>query len=331
MDPLDVIKESLFLRDYWISQEPLSWEAIGYLTSLIEKAPTTDKRSAFYNLSQDLEKLYTAFIDDSLVKKHIQGIKKSLNLSSGRGVINEFWEKHATTLKDLSLKNRTSQSVVLSSMMKTAAFAAASAADAHSSSSTAIFADTAHSPSSSAAATAHSSSSSAVDTAHSSSSSAAAATQFSTNKRSDQTHIETRRQKRRSQQSNNDISESDNFFVAGQDASVGTIIKKGAIDMHSKLLLKQALTARQRKIMTNGLSSIVDLSDNSLASQRSLFTESEWSELQLLFDERLKIVPIDLNERVKDVIIIVGGTLGLSGDYDCCISLVRVKRRVQFR
>ncbi|KAI7895942.1 uncharacterized protein EV154DRAFT_299548 [Mucor mucedo] len=40
------------------------------------------------------------------------------------------------------------------------------------------------------------------------------------------------------------------------------------------------LTRRQRKIMTNGLSFILDLSDNSLASRRSLFNEREWNEIQ---------------------------------------------------
>ncbi|KAL9541889.1 hypothetical protein MBANPS3_008874 [Mucor bainieri] len=56
-----------------------------------------------------------------------------------------------------------------------------------------------------------------------------------------------------------------------------------------------------------------------------MFSESQWSELQLLFDDKLKVDPTALSEKVKDVIAIVAGTLGLSDDFDCCISLVNTE------
>ncbi|CAO0795713.1 unnamed protein product [Mucor circinelloides] len=149
-----------------------------------------------------------------------------------------------------------------------------------------------------------------------------AASSSAPSKRNSQSQRETRRQKRRIEQLNT-VAESDNVFVSEQTASVGTVTKREAIEIHEKLLSKEALTARQRKIMTNSLSSILDLADNSLASQRSLFNELQWSELQLLFDDRLKVDPVVLSEKVKDIIMIVSGTLGLSGDYECCISLVK--------
>lgn len=88
---------------------------------MIEKKPTTDKRTAHYNLSQDLEKLYVAFIDNGVIKKRIQDIKRGTNTPNGRTVINDFWEKHSGTLKGLLLENKVSHSLILGSMIKTAA------------------------------------------------------------------------------------------------------------------------------------------------------------------------------------------------------------------
>ncbi|KAF1801622.1 hypothetical protein FB192DRAFT_1446424 [Mucor lusitanicus] len=289
MSPLDKIKETLFFKDYWLNKKPLDWDAIGYLTSLIEKYPATNKRTAHYNLNQDLEQLYTAFIDERSIKKHVHNIKQSLSSSSGRTVISQFWEKHADTLKGISLDNKTSQSVVLSAMMKTAA----SAASANAS----------------------------LSSAAACSSSGTPAVPSNTSKRKQEFDIQTRSRKRRLE-TIEALKEVDEVFVCDLEESVGTIIKKNAIEVHARLLSKEVLTVRERKIMTNGLSSILDLADNSLASQRSLFSESQWSELQLLFGDKLKMDPVLLSEKVKDVIVIVVGTLGLSGDYDCCISLV---------
>lgn len=268
------------ILEYWIAEKPSNWSALGYFITVININPITDKRTAHVNISQDLDNLYTAFIDDGVTKRIVYNIRQSMESKNGREVINEFWEMHANTLQSLLLQNETSQATVLSLMMKNA------------------------------------SSSSAADNSVTTASSSAPS------KRNSQSQRETRRQKRLIEQLNT-VAESDNVFVSEQTASVGTVTKREAIEIHEKLLSKEALTARQRKIMTNSLSSILDLADNSLASQRSLFNELQWSELQLLFDDRLKVDPVVLSEKVKDIIMIVSGTLGLSGDYECCISLVK--------
>ncbi|KAG1080294.1 hypothetical protein G6F42_023400 [Rhizopus arrhizus] len=214
------------ILEYWIAEKPSNWSALGYFITVININPITDKRTAHVNISQDLDNLYTAFIDDGVTKRIVYNIRQSMESKNGREVINEFWEMHANTLQSLLLQNETSQATVLSLMMKNA------------------------------------SSSSAADNSVTTASSSAPS------KRNSQSQRETRRQKRLIEQLNT-VAESDNVFVSEQTASVGTVTKREAIEIHEKLLSKEALTARQRKIMTNSLSSILDLADNSLASQRN--------------------------------------------------------------
>ncbi|KAG2202787.1 hypothetical protein INT47_004811 [Mucor saturninus] len=66
--------------------------------------------------------------------------------------------------------------------------------------------------------------------------------------------------------------ESDYVFITGCDISLGTMIKRAARQLHEN---NQPLSCRERKIMTSGLSSILDLSDDSFDSQRSLFTDEQ--------------------------------------------------------
>lgn len=245
---------------------------------MIEANPTVNRRVASYYISEDLEKLYVAFIDVTDVKSHISYMQRTLKSSSksDREILNNFWQEHSNELKHLALRDNTSRSKVMSSMKNAAADSIA-------------------------------------------------------NKRSSSYRPTERKAKKRQpvqesvheNERENIVKECDGIYVCDNTDSIGTIIKRDAIKIHEKLLNNDKLTLRQRKIMTNGLSSILDLSDNSLASQRTLFSEKEWTEIQTLFNNKLEITPNKLTGTAKDVILIVSSTLGLSGDYECCIALVK--------
>ncbi|KAG1442705.1 hypothetical protein G6F56_010958 [Rhizopus delemar] len=70
--------------------------------------------------------------------------------------------------------------------------------------------------------------------------------------------------------------EYDGLYVGENDISVGTIIKRTALQYfhESKALM---LSARERKITTNGLFPILDLVDHSSPSQKSLFSDEAWT------------------------------------------------------
>ncbi|KAL7327135.1 hypothetical protein PS15p_209370 [Mucor circinelloides] len=117
-----------------------------------------------------------------------------------------------------------------------------------------------------------------------------------------------------------ELIESDNVFVAGCDISVGTMIKRAAYNLHEK---NQPMSCRERKIMTSGLSSILDLSDDSFDSQRSLFTQTQWDELHARYDPKFDTPLYELDSDVVDFLKIACGTLELSNDIDCTLKFLR--------
>lgn len=91
------------ILEYWIAEKPSNWSALGYFITVINTNPTTDKRTAHVNISQNLDNLYTAFIVDSVTKRVVHNIRQSMESKNGREVINEFWNKHTSTLQSLLL------------------------------------------------------------------------------------------------------------------------------------------------------------------------------------------------------------------------------------
>lgn len=92
------------------------------LYKLIENNPTVNRRTATFNLYEDLEKLYVAFIDVNNVKKHISFMKRTLKSSekSDRDILNAFWKNHSNELKNLALKDVINLYKVISSVKDTA-------------------------------------------------------------------------------------------------------------------------------------------------------------------------------------------------------------------
>ncbi|KAI8143170.1 hypothetical protein BJV82DRAFT_103049 [Fennellomyces sp. T-0311] len=83
--------------------------------------------------------------------------------------------------------------------------------------------------------------------------------------------------------------EIDGIYVNASGPSVGTTIKREALYMNSQYKSGQKLTSRERKIMVAGMSSILDIADNSMESQRSLFSSSEWDLLSSYFNKKFRI------------------------------------------
>jgi hypothetical protein len=86
---------------------------------LIEANPTLDRRTLTYYLSEDLEKLYVAFIDVENVKKHISSMRRTFKSSAkgDRDILNEFWQQELLNkVKDIALRDNTSRSKVMGSM-----------------------------------------------------------------------------------------------------------------------------------------------------------------------------------------------------------------------
>lgn len=82
--------------------------------------------------------------------------------------------------------------------------------------------------------------------------------------------------------------EYDEIFVKESNVSVGTIIKRAALEYFHESKTRK-LSVRERKIMTNGLSSILDLFDHSNSSQKSLFSNKAWTEIISYLKSRLDL------------------------------------------
>ncbi|KAG2205559.1 hypothetical protein INT47_005934 [Mucor saturninus] len=117
--------------------------------------------------------------------------------------------------------------------------------------------------------------------------------------------------------------EHDGINVPDSDISLATIMKREAIKCHETFVSNpDDLTQRKRKIMSAGLSSILDLTDKSFGSQRSIFTAKQWDYVNAYFDKRLAIKNHVLDDEIPNTIRIVQNILNLSADYECAIEYV---------
>ncbi|KAG2221203.1 hypothetical protein INT45_000243 [Circinella minor] len=83
-----------------------------------------------------------------------------------------------------------------------------------------------------------------------------------------------------------EVVETDGIVCDTTKLSIATIIKREATNFHDQYKHGNPLSSRQRKIMSNGLSSILDLVDQSYTSQRKLFTSAEWQQINQLFQNK---------------------------------------------
>ncbi|CAO3655121.1 unnamed protein product [Mucor hiemalis] len=143
-----------------------------------------------------------------------------------------------------------------------------------------------------------------------------------TNKRSNSSAVETRNIKHRKDNENKELKriEHDGVFLTSSSISVGTTIKRKALELFREKQLNK-MTPRERKLVTNGLSSILDLTDDSNLSQKSLFSKDEWNELKEKFGSELlpelEAAPITLTNTWKIIssTVVTSGDLNLGLDY----------------
>ncbi|KAL9553412.1 hypothetical protein MBANPS3_003297 [Mucor bainieri] len=100
--------------------------------------------------------------------------------------------------------------------------------------------------------------------------------------------------------------EHDNVYFGDMKYSAGTMIKNAALELHSKFVKsKDALSPSERKVMSNGLSSILDLVDISPLGQKSLFKANDWNSIVQYFREKLHIEGYVLDEKIKDNFVVI--------------------------
>ncbi|KAI8972775.1 hypothetical protein BDB01DRAFT_883928, partial [Pilobolus umbonatus] len=109
--------------------------------------------------------------------------------------------------------------------------------------------------------------------------------------------------------------EIDGIMIPNSIVSLGTIIKREALKPHQLYLQNpKQLTDRQRKIMTAGFSSILDLSDQSYSSQPKLFDSDQWKYINNYSDNKPKMKEYPLDAILTNILIIIKNTLHLSND-----------------
>lgn len=118
--------------------------------------------------------------------------------------------------------------------------------------------------------------------------------------------------------------ESDMLYMSSHETSISTRIKRNALDLftlhHNEL---QKISLRKRKIISNGLSSILDLVDQSFNSQRALFKPDEWKLLNNYFDDMYNLVPMTLNDDITDTTTIISNILNLTGNFKASFTYIR--------
>ncbi|ORY91099.1 hypothetical protein BCR43DRAFT_538220 [Syncephalastrum racemosum] len=99
--------------------------------------------------------------------------------------------------------------------------------------------------------------------------------------------------------------ELDGVYVGSSTLSVGTTIKRAAEDVWAKMEEGKSISRSERKIMSSGFSSVLDLVDQSATGQRSLFGSSDWDMLSKTMIEKYKIDRELLSETAKDTWTII--------------------------
>ncbi|KAG2229328.1 hypothetical protein BDF21DRAFT_406640 [Thamnidium elegans] len=85
-----------------------------------------------------------------------------------------------------------------------------------------------------------------------------------------------------------EVVETDGIVCDTTKITIATIIKREATNLHDQYKHGNPLSSRQRKIMSNGLSSILNLVGQSYTSQRKLFTSAEWQQVSLWYLTKLQ-------------------------------------------
>ncbi|SAL99583.1 hypothetical protein [Absidia glauca] len=114
------------------------------------------------------------------------------------------------------------------------------------------------------------------------------------------------------------VIESDSSFVKS-GLSIGTIIKRKARILLDQQRHGRALYPRERKIMSNGLSGILDIADWSYESQKSLFTSDEWCKITHIMKTRHLLKTPRKNLELANIWKVVCASVESSRNLNCGI------------
>ncbi|ORZ12016.1 hypothetical protein BCR42DRAFT_356875 [Absidia repens] len=89
-------------------------------------------------------------------------------------------------------------------------------------------------------------------------------------------------------------------FITKDNTTAGTTIKQRGIELHESFIANKGISTPERKIMTSGLSSILDLIDLTDDGQSSLFDLDDWTRLQKEFMLLYKADQFHLSPLIQD-------------------------------
>ncbi|CAO3618345.1 unnamed protein product [Cunninghamella blakesleeana] len=242
--------DSLHLSSYWQENDHTSWCIFNYDMSILEKSPGMSKRCAHSFLKHDLNIISILYPETECFQRRVKYITKELKNSQSSKILDYLWSKTKDDIITNTINKKTNMIAFESSSINM---------------STKVL----------------DSLSSDLPIDHS-------------NKKREH-EVEAGSSKDHNKKHHPftpeilQLNEIDGIFLNSKAPSVGTIIKQNALLILKEYTNGAKLSTRRRKIMVAGLSSILDLSDNSNESQKSLFTYKEWQVLNDYFNKKFPI------------------------------------------
>ncbi|KAI8366616.1 uncharacterized protein BYT42DRAFT_136503 [Radiomyces spectabilis] len=86
------IRESLVLPEFFESEAPCEWNAIAYLTQLVQKNPTIPSRSGNKALYDDLELIRNHVVPGTVADSILRQIEISMKTKKAKDLISDFWK-----------------------------------------------------------------------------------------------------------------------------------------------------------------------------------------------------------------------------------------------
>ncbi|KAI8391396.1 uncharacterized protein BYT42DRAFT_192869 [Radiomyces spectabilis] len=86
------IRESLVLPEFFESEAPCEWNAIAYLTQLVQKNPTIPSRSGNKALYDDLELIRNHVVPGTASDSTLRQIEISMKTRKSKDLISDFWK-----------------------------------------------------------------------------------------------------------------------------------------------------------------------------------------------------------------------------------------------
>ncbi|CAO3591137.1 unnamed protein product [Absidia cylindrospora] len=255
----------LYFAGNWSGADHTGWSILNYVVHAATRSPGISKRNTYYCLTKDLKHIGSLYPETECIQRKVQSMLKDFKKKDDSAALAAFWGNIKQEMEIGILEKQKNLVLMDASSTKWMAIGLDIAAD-----------------------TTLNSKKRGLEEGPSSSSSSLSKRQQTTTSGSESPCLEV-----------------DNIYVESSSLSIGTIIKNRALTIHKDYKEGKKLANRERKIMVAGLSSILDLSDNSMESQRSLFDDKEWDSVNKYFMEQLPLQSDNLPELIDDTLTII--------------------------